>query len=100
MYRIVGPFEANSFSFPSTTTMLVFGLVIPFLLFYDNHHSGIRLTILSYLARFAVIYTGFHFPTDVVGAILFSICIAVFPKKIGGYMFRYVIKLLKVRITS
>jgi hypothetical protein len=39
--RIVGPFEKNSFSFPSTTTMLVFGFAIPVLLFYDKHYSGI-----------------------------------------------------------
>lgn len=90
--RIVGPFETNSFSFPSTTTMLVFGFAIPVLLFYDKLHFGIMLTILSYLVGFAVIYTGFHFPTDVVGAILFSICIAVFTKKLGQYLFRYVIK--------
>ena len=85
--RIVGQFETNSFSFPSTTSMLVFGFAIPFLLFYDKHHSGITLTILSYLVGFAVIYTGFHFPTDVVGAILFSICIAVFTKKLENTCF-------------
>jgi membrane-associated phospholipid phosphatase len=98
--RIVGPFETNSFSFPSTTTMLVFGFAIPFLLFYDKHHSSITLTILSYLVGFAVIYTGFHFPTDVIGAILFSIFIVVFTKKLVEYLFRYVIKLLKITIYS
>jgi len=67
--RILGPWETNSFSFPSTTTMLALGLVIPILMKRPKY--GFPLLIISFLLGFSVIYTGFHFPSDViVGAII------------------------------
>jgi membrane-associated phospholipid phosphatase len=90
--RIIGPFETGSFSFPSTTTMLVFGFTIPILLSYEKRRFSITLTLLSYLVGFSGIYTGFHFPADVIGGIFFSMCIAAFTKKVGGYLFLHIIK--------
>lgn len=67
--RILGPWEINSFSFPSTTTMLAFGLMLPILMKKPKY--GLPLLILSLLLGFSVIYTGFHFPSDVIiGAII------------------------------
>ena len=67
--RIVGFWHTSTFSFPSTTTMLAFGLAFPILL--QKQRAGTILVALSYLVGFAVIYTGFHFPLDVAaGAFL------------------------------
>jgi len=75
--RVIGPWETGSFSFPSTTTMLAFGFAIPILLVFRNHVDGIVLSFLSYFIGFSVIYTGFHFPADVVAGILISLAIAL-----------------------
>lgn len=73
--RVIGPWEAGSFSFPSTTTMLAFGLALPILLLYEKRHFGIILTVLSYFIGFSVIYAGFHFPADVATGIVLSFAI-------------------------
>lgn len=70
--RVIGPWSTSSFSFPSTTTMLVFGLTIPLLLTSQKRSYGVILLVLSYLVGFSVIYTGFHFPTDVAAGALLS----------------------------
>ncbi len=75
--RVIGPWSASSFSFPSTTTMLVFGLTIPLLLFPQKRSYGIILLVLSYFVGFSVIYTGFHFPTDVAAGALLSLGLGV-----------------------
>ena len=69
--RIIGPWHVGQFSFPSSTTMLAFGLALPFL-FEKSKYSSFFLTLAS-LVGFTVIYTGFHFPRDVVAGIFFSI---------------------------
>jgi len=68
--RVVGPWHTSTFSFPSTTTMLVFGFALPIL--YENVRDGAAPTILAFLTGFSVIYTGFHYPTDVAAAILLT----------------------------
>jgi len=68
--RIVGPWHESSYSFPSTTTMLAFGLALP--IFFHQRKIGSFLLILSFLVGFSVIYCGFHTPFDVLAGILFS----------------------------
>jgi len=75
--RVIGPWSASSFSFPSTTTMLVFGLTIPLLLVSQKRSYGIVLLVLSYFVGFSVIYTGFHFPVDVAAGALLSLGLGV-----------------------
>ena len=75
--RVIGPWSASGFSFPSTTTMLVFGLTIPLLLVSQKRSYGIVLLVLSYFVGFSVIYTGFHFPVDVAAGALLSLGLGV-----------------------
>jgi len=82
--RVIGPWETSSFSFPSTTTMLAFGLALPILFLYEKRHFGTILSILSYFIGFSVIYAGFHFPSDIVAGIIFSFCIASCTRKMKG----------------
>lgn len=69
--RILGSWHPGIFSFPSTTTMLAFGLSLP--IFLKQPKSGIFLLLLSFLVGFSVIYTGFHTPYDVLAGIFFSL---------------------------
>jgi len=82
--RVIGPWETGSFSFPSTTTMLVFGLALPILFLFEKRHYGIILSILSYFIGFSVIYAGFHFPADVAAGIIISFCIAACTSRMKG----------------
>lgn len=78
--RILGPFHTSTFSFPSTTTMLAFGFALP--IFLKNQKIGFPLLILAFLVGFSVIYTGFHFPKDIIAGIFFSILFAILIDKI------------------
>jgi undecaprenyl-diphosphatase len=82
--RVIGSWETGSFSFPSTTTMLVFGFALPILFLFEKRHYGIILSILSYFIGFSVIYAGFHFPTDVAAGIVISFCIAACASRMKG----------------
>jgi undecaprenyl-diphosphatase len=82
--RTIGPWHAGSFSFPSSTTMLAFGLALPFLL--ERSRFRYFFLILAILVGFSVIYTGFHFPKDVIGGISFSILIVFLLNKIKNYI--------------
>jgi undecaprenyl-diphosphatase len=82
--RVIGLWETGSFSFPSTTTMLVFGLTLPILFLYEKRHYGIFLSLFSYFIGFSVIYTGFHFPADVAAGIIISFCIAACTSRMKG----------------
>jgi len=79
--RIIGVWHTSTYSFPSTTTMLVFGLTLPIL--FRKSKYGFILAALSYLVGFSVIYTGYHFPSDVIAGILLSAPVAVFTIAIG-----------------
>ena len=78
--RIIGPWHVGEFSFPSSTTMLAFGLAIPF--FLEKSKFRYFFLILALLVGFSVIYTGFHFPRDVISGIFFSILIVFIIDKI------------------
>ena len=71
--RIIGPGHVGEFSFPSATTMLAFGLTLPF--FLEKSKFRYFFLILAILVGFSVIYSGFHFPQDVIAGIFFSIFI-------------------------
>jgi len=78
--RIVGFWHESPYSFPSTTTMLAFGLALP--VFLKERKIGTLLLILALLVGFSVIYCGFHTPLDVVGGIFFSFVFVLFFDKI------------------
>jgi len=78
--RTIGPWHPSPFSFPSTTTMLVFGLALP--LFFHTKKIGTFLLILAFLVGFSVIYTGFHTPLDVLAGIFFVLIFVFFFEKI------------------
>jgi len=77
--RIIGPWHVGQFSFPSSTTMLAFGLALPF--FLEKSKFRYFFLILALLVGFSVIYTGFHFPRDVIGGIFFSLSLVLIFKK-------------------
>ena len=68
--RVVGPWHTSPYSFPSTTTMLVFGFALP--IFFNQRRIGKFLLILAFLVAFSLIYCGFHTPLDVLAGILLS----------------------------
>ena len=78
--KILGPWHKSPYSFPSTTTMLAFGLALP--IFFHERKIGRFLLVLAFLVGFSVIYCGFHTPLDVLGGILFSFIFAFFFDKI------------------
>jgi membrane-associated phospholipid phosphatase len=86
--RTIGFWNASAFSLPSTLTMLAFGLALPILL--EKHRAGIILVALSYFIGFSVIYTGFHFPIDVVAGVAFSaavtLCTNLVKKPLSNYI--------------
>ncbi len=61
----------NTFSFPSTTTALAFGFSLPLLLYMRGKIKYVSF-LLSTLVGFFVIYTGYHYFSDVVGGILLA----------------------------
>ena len=65
--NLVGNWVIEGSSFPSTTTMLAFGLSLP--IFLIKPKIGLFFLILSFLVGFFVVYSGYHFPQDaIVGA--------------------------------
>jgi undecaprenyl-diphosphatase len=86
--RVIGFSHTSSFSFPSTTTMLVFGLSLPIQLKYPK--LGFLISALSFLMGFSVIYTGYHFPSDMIAgaslSIAISLCINKLESTIGRIM--------------
>ncbi len=68
--RILIPWHESPYSFPSTTTMLAFGLAFP--IFFHYRKAGSFLLILALLVGFSLIYSGFHTPFDVLAGILSS----------------------------
>jgi len=78
--RTIGPWHESPYSFPSTTTMLAFGLALP--IFFNERRIGKFLLILAFLVGFSVIYCGFHTPLDVLAGILFSLIFIFFFEKI------------------
>lgn len=79
--RIIGPWHMSQYSFPSTTTMLAFGLALAFFIEKKDKLSWFFLT-LAFLVGFTVIYTGFHFPKDVIFGIFLSALFVCILKKI------------------
>ncbi len=86
--RIIGPWHASELSFPSTTTMLAFGFALPFLVEKELKWSSFLLS-LAFLVGFSVIYTGFHFPGDVLAGIFFSILIVFLLNKIKNLCLKW-----------
>lgn len=77
--RVIGPWHASLYSFPSTTTMLAFGFALP--IFLKNFKVGTPLMLLASLIGFSVIYTGFHYPGDVLAGTFLSTLLVTFINK-------------------
>ncbi len=84
--RIIGPWHMSQYSFPSTTTMLAFGLALAFFIEKRDKLSYFFLA-LAFLVGFTVIYTGFHFPKDVVFGASLSLLFVCLLKKIKDKLF-------------
>ena len=84
--RVIGPWHMSQFSFPSTTTMFAFGLAIAFFIEKKDKLSSFFLA-LAFLVGFTVIYTGFHFPEDVVFGAFLSLLFVYLLKKLKGKLF-------------
>lgn len=78
--HLVGPWQTETFSFPSTTTALAFGLSLPFLL--EKKKWGLFATFLSLLVGFSVIYAGYHFLLDVIAGFFLALLIVILLKKL------------------
>lgn len=70
-----GIWHTSPYSFPSTTTMLAFGLALPIMM--EKPRIGFPLVLLSFLVGFSVVYTGFHFMGDVIAGAFLSIAISL-----------------------
>lgn len=88
--RVVELWQTSSSSFPSTTTMLAFGLSLPLLM--ERPRYGLPLVGISFLVGFSVIYTGFHFPQDVIGGAALSLGIVILMRVIVDKLGRRLIK--------
>jgi len=73
--RVLGFWHTVTSSFPSTTTMLAFGIAFPVLM--EKPRYGYILIALSFLLGFFVTYSGFHFPGDVIAGASLSTIIAL-----------------------
>ncbi len=73
--RVVGIWHTSTFSFPSTTTMFVFGFALPIL--YEKPKLGVILILEALFVGFSVIYTGFHYPADVIAGASLSIGLTI-----------------------
>lgn len=71
--RLVGDWMVGNNSFPSTTTMLAFGLALP--LYLLEPKIGRFSLLLAFLAGFFVVYSGYHFPEDAIAGA--GICVAI-----------------------
>ncbi|MCK4454228.1 phosphatase PAP2 family protein [Candidatus Parcubacteria bacterium] len=71
--NLAGNWAVGSFSFPSTTTMLAFGLSLP--IFIIKPKLGLPLLVLAFLVGFFVIYSGYHFPQDAIAGAALSLII-------------------------
>lgn len=71
--NLVGDWAVGSPSFPSTTTMLAFGLTLP--IFFTRAKFTLPLLFLAFLVGFFVVYSGYHFPEDVIAGAVFSLVI-------------------------
>lgn len=86
--RLVGDFQVTGYTFPSTTTMLAFGLVLPILL--EKPKLSPPFLVVAFLVGFTVIYSGYHFPYDVAAGMLFSLILVLLFKYIKVWAGKYV----------
>ncbi|MFH1657487.1 MAG: phosphatase PAP2 family protein [bacterium] len=82
--NLVGNWQVSEFSFPSTTTMLAFGLALPILL--EKPKYSFYFLAIAALVGFSVIYSGYHFPHDVAAGILLSLAFVIFLKYIKNWL--------------
>ncbi|MCD6177727.1 phosphatase PAP2 family protein [bacterium] len=71
--NLVGNWTVGETSFPSTTTMLLFGLALP--VFFLVPKIGRISLLLAFLGAFFVVYSGYHFPEDAIAGAVLSLLI-------------------------
>ena len=65
--------RASDSSFPSDHTTFMISLALPFIYFKETRILGIILSTLGLFGGLLRIYTGVHYPFDIVGSIIVSI---------------------------
>ena len=75
LVSIVG--EQSDKSFPSGHTSIAFAFVAV-LWFMSSKKISVPLTILAALISFSRVYIGVHYPTDILGGVVFGILCAIF----------------------
>ncbi|MCD6550298.1 phosphatase PAP2 family protein [bacterium] len=73
---LVGNWVVGENSFPSTTTMLAFGLALP--VFLLTSRIGWLSLLLASLTGFFVVYSGYHFPEDAIAGAVICVIIILF----------------------
>lgn len=86
--RLLGDWNMSVYTFPSTTTMLAFGLALPILL--EKPKLSVPFLFIAFLLGLSVIYSGYHFPYDVAAGILFSSLLVLTFKYIKNKAANYV----------
>jgi len=71
---ILFPYLAES-SFPSDHTTLMASLALMLIYFKETRSYGVILLILGLIGGFARVFSGVHFPFDILGSLLISIII-------------------------
>ncbi len=61
--------HAPETSFPSDHTTLMFAMSLMLLTFKDLRSKGMILFVLSLIGGLARVYTGLHFPMDIIGSL-------------------------------
>jgi len=70
--------------------MLVFGLSLP--IFFEKYRLGLTLIINAFFIGFSAIYTGFHYPSDVIAGALLSTAITLFTYRAKPQISRLLVK--------
>jgi undecaprenyl-diphosphatase len=68
---IHGFYQPTDPSFPSNLAAVVFGLAVA--VWFMNKRWGTWLIVMAFVACFARVYVGIHFPSDILGGIAFAL---------------------------
>ena len=76
MGTLLFPYSADS-SFPSDHTTLMLSIALIMIYFKETRKLGIILAILGLIGGFARVFSGVHFPFDILGSVVVAIIISL-----------------------